>query len=154
MVKGFFSLPMIGGAALLAVFAVGAIALKVQSARLASEKEEHAATKAAFSGFKAEVERLGKEAREKVEAEKKRQADVNRKASESYEKRIAAVTDVYRRLRDQRVSPGASPVPPLPAAPIATASSADSDQLLSVLEAADRQTQQLIELQEWVKSQK
>lgn len=151
--KGFISLPLAGAAVAAAIIAVLGISLKVQSARLANAKEAHEQVKAEYAGFRLEVERIGKEAKAKADAERKRQEQVNKETVGNYEKRLAAVNDTYRRLRDQRASAGSSPVSALPAAPIATATTADSDRLLSVLEAADRQTQQLIELQAWVRAQ-
>jgi hypothetical protein len=58
---------MIGGAVVIGVMG---IALKVQSARLESEKAEHAATTAKFEAFVSDTKRIGLEAQKKADAEK------------------------------------------------------------------------------------
>ncbi len=152
--KGFIPLSptLIGVLAVTLVVAGLGIALKVQSARLESEKADHAATKQEYAVFVSKTKALGEEAKAKVAAEIKRQKEVNDASSKSYERRLADLHSAYGRLRDQSGA-GGSGVPAIPAAPIVVDDPASRDRLLEVLRAADEQTLRLIELQDWVRQQ-
>lgn len=108
---GFIALPLMAWGAIAAgVLILGlSVAVKVQTARLDSEK-------AAFSAFKAQVEVLGREAEKAAKIKetsdlqaKKRADDENLKAKRD----LAGVYTVYRQLRDSRSS--VSILPPSPA---------------------------------------
>jgi hypothetical protein len=116
------------------------LAVKVQTSRLDAAKAEIAKVQADYDTFKGEVERFGREAKARADAERERHAKVNRERESSYEKRIAALNDAYRRLRQQ-------------SAPVCPDGSADREQLLAVLRSADENTAKLIELQQWIHEQ-
>jgi multidrug efflux pump subunit AcrA (membrane-fusion protein) len=125
------------------------LAVKVQTARLDAAKAEIAKVQADYDAFKGEVERFGREAKARADAERERHAKVNRERESSYEKRIAALNDAYRRLRDSNTRRG--DLPPIPNAPVCPDGAADREQLLAVLRSADENTAKLIELQQWIR---
>ena len=150
---GFLSPTLIGIIAAAVIIGGLSIALKVQSARLSSEQTAHAETKGKFAAFVAETKRMGEEAKKKAAAEIERQKEVTKERSTSYEKRLASLNATYRRLRDQRADPGGSPMPAVPDTARPADDSARDNRLLDLLQHAEKQTGQLIELQEWVREQ-
>jgi hypothetical protein len=128
------------------------LAVKVQTSRLDAAKAEIAKVQADYDAFKGEVERFGREAKARADAERERHAKVNRERESSYEKRIAALNDAYRRLRQQSDTRGGAMFP-IPNAPVCPDGSADREQLLAVLRSADENTAKLIELQQWIHEQ-
>lgn len=99
----------------------------------------------------AEVKRIGEEQEAKTKAEINRQRKVSDATIKSLQSRYAGLNARYDRLRKSPASPGVMPA--VPTAPIIIDDAASRERLLEVLYHADRQTQQLIELQEWVKAQ-
>lgn len=153
--RGFIQFTPLGWVLIgLGIVVVGlVIALQVQSARLEREQEAHAITTAAYQTFKAGVKLLGDEAKAKTEAEIKRQEQVNQERSAGYEKRIAAINESYRRLRDNRVGSRGRELSAIPDTARPADDAARDSRLLEVLRAADEQTARLIELQRWVSEQ-
>lgn len=105
MQKGFIQLTLMGYIAIGAAVIIGlmGIALKVQSARLESCKAEHKA-------FVSEVERLGKEAKDKADETNEK----NRKLKEQADaelKKLRADNDKFKRLRDNSPSRGLPEAP-------------------------------------------
>lgn len=149
-----FAIPWLYGIAGLLVITVGmGIAVKVQSARLNTEKEAHAVTRAQLKAFKAETERIGKEAEARVKQAFEKQERITGEVKNSYEKRLAALNAKYRRLRDDRASTGGGAVPAVPDASRPVDDAARDTRLLEVLRYAEEQTAKLVELQEWVRQQ-
>lgn len=151
--RGFLSITMIAAIAAGVIIAGLTIALKVQSDRLDGEQEAHGRTKAAYAGFVAETKRIGEEAQKKATAEIERQKQVTKERTASYEKRLASINAAYRSLRGQRADSGGSPVPAVPTGTITVDDASSRDRLLEVLYHADRNTSQLIELQDWLRAQ-
>jgi hypothetical protein len=114
----------------------------IQTKRLGACKTE-------FQVFKSEVERLGKEAQEKVNKEIERQKKVTNDVSTDYETRLNYLRDTYTRLRDQRSSGnGLSSIPNAPRS--LDEIPADSIPLAGI---CAETTQQLNSLQSWIKAQ-
>jgi phosphoenolpyruvate-protein kinase (PTS system EI component) len=104
--------------------------------------------------FVEETERLAREAQERIAEERKRTEQINRERSRLYETRLAAVNATYRKLRDQRAaSASGGGMPAVPDATRPADDAARDQRLLDVLQHAEKQTAQLIELQEWVRQQ-
>jgi hypothetical protein len=141
---------MIGGAVVIGVMG---IALKVQSARLESEKAEHAATTAKFEAFVSDTKRIGLEAQKKADAEKIRQKGVSDATIKTLESRIAATRAQFAKLRDGRTDPGQRDLPAVPVAAKPVDDTARDNQLRAVLQHAQEQTDRLIEIQGWVTEQ-
>jgi len=142
MQRGFITLSLTGYIALgcAAVVAVVSGYAYIQTKRLEACKTE-------FQVFKSEVERLGKEAQEKVNQEIERQKKVTNDVSTDYETRLNLLRDTYARLRDSRSgSMSAIPNAPRSVDEIPT----DSIPLAGI---CAETTQQLNSLQEWVKAQ-
>ena len=110
--------------------------------------------KDAYAAFVAETKRLGEEAQKKAAAEIERQKEVTKERSASYEKRLASINAAYRGLRDGRADSGGSPMPAVPDTARPTDDGARDNRLLDLLQHAEKQTGQLIELQEWVREQR
>ncbi len=140
--KGFINLSLTGYVALGAL----AVALTVSGYAYIQTKRLEAC-KAEFQAFKSEVERLGKEAQEKVKREIERQEKVTKDVSTDYEKRLNYLRDTYNRLRDSR----SGGVPSIPEAPRSIDEIPANAIPLGAICAET--TQQLISLQEWVKRQ-
>jgi hypothetical protein len=142
MQRGFISLSPTGYIVLGLTVAllINLAMLKIQSSRLEACKSE-------FQVFKSEVERLGKEAQEKVNKEIERQKKVTKDVSSDYEKRLDYLRDTYNRLRDSR-SGSMSSIPNAPRS--IDEIPADSIPLAGI---CAETTQQLVSLQEWVKAQ-
>jgi len=142
MQRGFITLSLTGYIALgcAAVVAVVSWYAYIQTKRLEACKTE-------FQVFKSEVERLGKEAQEKVNKEIERQKKVNKDVSSDYEKRLNYLRDTYARLRDSR----SGSMPSVPNAPRSLDEiPADSIPLAGI---CAETTQQLNSLQAWVRAQ-
>jgi len=142
MKNGFITLSLTGYIALgcAAIIAVVSGYAYIQTNRLE-------ACKAEFQVFKSEVERLGKEAQEKVNKEIERQKKVTNDVSTDYEKRLNYLRDTYTRLRDSR----SGSMPSVPNAPRSIDEiTTDSIPLAGI---CAETTQQLNSLQEWVKAQ-
>ena len=99
----------------------------------------------------AEVKRIGEEQNAKTKAEVDRQKRVSDETIKSLQSRYSGLNARYARLRQS--TPGASGLPAVPDSARPTTDAARDQRLLDVLQYADQQTQQLIELQSWVKSQ-
>jgi hypothetical protein len=142
MQKGFIQLTLSGYiiTGLTVVLLISAAMLKIQSSRLEACKSE-------FQVFKSEVERLGKEAQEKVNKEIERQKKVTKDVSSDYEKRLNYLRDTYTRLRDSR----SGSMPSIPNAP-RSIDEIPANGLPLAAQCAET-TQQLVSLQEWVKAQ-
>lgn len=98
-----------------------------------------------------EVKRIGEAQEAKTKAEIDRQRKVSDATIKSLQSRYAGLNAKYARLRQSPPGPGGMPTIPDTARP--TDDAARDQRLLDVLQYADQQTQQLIELQDWVKSQ-
>jgi hypothetical protein len=120
-----------------------------------AEQAEQRRIQAAYDAFALDTKKIGLAAQEKADREKLRQDQVNKERTVGYEKRLAAINDAYRRLRDGRsgASAGSGAVSAIPDASIRAADPASDNRLLEALRAADEQTARLIELQRWVSEQ-
>lgn len=144
MQKGFIQLTLSGYiiTGLTVALLINLAMLKIQSSRLEACKTE-------FQVFKSEVERLGKEAQEKVNKEIERQKKVTNDVSTDYETRLNYLRDTYDRLRDQRSSGnGLSTIPNAPR----SLDEIPANGLPLAAQCAET-TQQLVSLQEWVNAQ-
>lgn len=142
MQKGFVSLSLMGwmavGAA--ALFLVMGIALKV-------EKSSHEATKKEYALFVADVKAKGEAQKVKADAEIKRQEQVTKEVSKTYENRISSIRSSYdKRLRDAYAGSGS--MSSLPIAP-STVDEIPADAIPLAMICAET-TEQLIQLQGWV----
>ena len=151
--RGFLSPTLIGIIAAAVIIGGLSIALKVQTSRLSSEQTAHAETKGKFAAFVAETKRIGEEAQKKAKDEIERQKQVTKERSASYEKRLAHINAAYRGLRDGRADSGSSPMPAVPDTARPADERARDNRLLDLLQHAEKQTGQLIELQSWVREQ-
>jgi hypothetical protein len=151
--RGFLSPLLIASIAAAVVIGGLGIALKVQSARLESEQERHKATRAAYEAFVTDTKRIGVEAQKKADAERIRQDQVSKERGATYEKRLAAVNDAYRRLRDSRSGSGGGELPAIPTTARSVDDTARDNQLLDLLQHAESQAVRLQELQGWVTEQ-
>lgn len=135
----------------LAVAALG-LTVGVQTYRLHASQARVEAVQTAFDTFKGAVEALGQAQEAKNKEIVAQQERTNRETVRSADARVAGILDRYKRLLNQPVSAGSGPVPAVPdtARPIDDA--ARDQRLLEVLRAADLQTGQLIELQNWVQT--
>ena len=151
--RGFLS-PTLIAAIVVGVVIIGlGIAVKVQSARLASEKAAHAETQAKFSLFVAQTKAIGEEAQKKADTEIKRQKGVNDATVKSLETRLAATRAQFDKLRGSGESPGRGSLPPVPSTARPADDAARDKRLLEVLRIAQEQTDALIEIQSWVTQQ-
>lgn len=140
--SGFIQLSLMGwmavGAA--AIILGMSIALKIQTYRLASVKQEYA-------GFQAQVKAAGDAAKVKADAEIKRQEQVTKEVSKTYENRISSIRSSYdKRLRDAYTAGGG--VQPIPDAPRSVDEIPANAIPLGAICAET--TEQLIQLQGWV----
>ena len=158
--RGFIALPalslttwaLIGSAVLLAGMSV---ALKVQSARVASAKQETATVRGEFTAFKAGVAAIGKKAIAERDAAISRQKKEYDHAIEYWTGELAALNIKYDRLRHSAGSrPGSSVLPAVPDTARPTDDAASDQRLLDVLQHAETQTLRLIALQNWVAANK
>ena len=144
MKNGFITLSLTGYIALgcAAVITLVSGYAYIQTKRLEACKAEHQL-------FVNQVEKLGLEAKEKVNKEIERQKKVTNDVSTDYEKRLNYLRDTYARLRDQRSGGGS--MPPIPNAP-RSVDEIPANGLPLAAQCAET-TQQLVSLQEWVKAQ-
>jgi len=142
MQKGFIFNSLYIALGSLAVISLVSGYAYIQTKRLEACKSE-------FQVFKSEVERLGKEAQEKVNKEIERQKKVTKDVSTDYETRLNLLRDTYARLRDQRSGSGSmSSIPNAPR----SVDEIPANGLPLAAQCAET-TQQLVSLQEWVKAQ-
>lgn len=117
-------------------------------------KNEHAryvALRADFDNFKARVERLGQEQQERNRVVIANQERASRETAKNYDARVNAVLDRYKRLLNAS-SAGSRDVPAIPATTEPADDTARRERLAAVLRAAELQSAQLIELQEFVRA--
>lgn len=142
MQKGFINLSLTGYIilGLTVALLINLALLKIQTSRLESEKAE-------FSAFRSEVNAAGIAAKAKAEAEIKRQEQVTKEVSKSYENRIASIRSTFdNRLRDAYTSGGK-----LSALPEAPRSINDlTPDAIPLAGLCAETTEQLIQLQGWV----
>lgn len=117
--RGFIQLSLAGWGVLImgTIVLILGVSLKIQTARLDSEQEAHAKTKAAHRLFVADVKARGEAAEKKA----KEQEAADRKRKETADVQIrnlrASLADARKRVRDHRNSPAGSLLPaPSPAA--------------------------------------
>ena len=121
---------------------------------LGNAQEALATVRGEYSAFRTGVERIGRdqEARNKETAAK--QEKISHERYKSLQDRYSALDARYRGLRDSAGSgAGSSPMPAVPDTARPVDDSARDTRLLEVLRSSDRQTAQLIELQNWIRSQ-
>jgi len=109
------SLKMYAYIAVLAVLAALAVAVKVQTSRLATAKAETVAVQGKFDAFVAQAKALGDAQNAKAKAievadkQRKEQADYDNAKTK---RDLAGVYAAYRKLRDQRGNSGSGFLPP------------------------------------------
>lgn len=116
--------------------------------------QEHAQrieVQAAYDVFKSGVEQLGKAQIERNKVIAITQEKVNRETVKSADARVNSILDRYNRLLNKPSDPGRGNVSSVPDTARPATDAARDSRLLEVLRAADLQTGQLIELQDWVK---
>jgi hypothetical protein len=102
--RGFLSPLLIASIAAAVVIGGLGIALKVQSARLESEKAEHAATTAKFEAFKMDTKRIGLEAQKKADDQKSKDVADKERVDAEHRKTVAALAADITKLRHDRDS--------------------------------------------------
>ncbi len=117
-----------------------------------SEHAKGVEIQASYDNFKARVDQLGKAQEEQNKVTVANQQRITNEAAKAADARVAAVMDRYRRLLNAPANPGSGSLPPVPDTARPVDDSARDQRLLEVLRAADLQTGQLIELQEWIKA--
>ncbi len=148
--RGFLTPTLI----LVIALGIALLAATILGKLLFSEKEAHAKTRGEYAAFVAGVEKLGKEQEARNEQELKRREKVNNATVQSYKAR----TDAARARADslcQSAGLGAG-CRDLSAVPSSARPANDSERdqrLLTVLQHAQQQAEQLKALQEWVRSQ-
>jgi hypothetical protein len=152
--RGFIQLSVLGWAVLgmgTVVLILGTM-LKVQAARLDDAIEDKARITGEFNQFKTEVRRAGEA--QIAENERQRKED-ERIANERYNSLLArynAIDAKFNGMRDNGNS-GSRSVSSVPETTRPVDDAARDSRLLEVLRHAEKQTAQLIELQEWVRQQ-
>lgn len=142
--RGFIQLAPMGYAVLILgtfVLILG-MAVKVQTARLDSVKKQYA-------DYRATVEAIGRAQEAKNKAEIEQRKKVTDARIYSLQKRLNDTTDKFNRLRES----GSGQVPAVPDTARPVDDTARDSRLLDVLQHAQKQTDQLIELQGWVREQ-
>ena len=153
--RGFIQLGVMAYAAIAAgvVIAGLGIAVKVQTARLAATQQELATERGHFAAFKEATRTLGEAQLARNKETVSKQEKTHATAILALNRRYSDLDARYRGLRDGANHPGSGSLPALPNAPVRVDDPASSQQFLSILEQADRNTAQLIELQQWVRQQ-
>ena len=143
--RGFIQLSLMGW------MAVGAAVIILGlSVLLKIEKRSHEATKKEYAYFVADVKAKGEAQKVKVEAEIKRQEQVTKEVSKTYENRISSIRSSFdKRLRDAYTSGGK--LSALPEAP-RSLNEIPTDAIPLAGLCAET-TEQLIQLQGWVTQQ-
>lgn len=142
--------------AILALLAGLSGAVAIQTKRLHASQSETAAVQAQFSVFVAQTKAIGEKAQADAEAKIADQKRINDETVKSYDARIGAVLDRYNKLLNKPAlaSAGSGAMPAVPDTASPVDDTARDQRLLEVLRAADLQTSQLIQLQEWIKAQR
>jgi len=153
--RGFVQLGVMAYAAIAAgVVILGlSVAVKVQTARLDATQQELATERGHFAVFKEATRTLGEAQLARNKETVAKQEKTHATAILALNRRYSDLDARYRGLRDGANHPGSRSLPALPNAPVRVDDPASSQQLLSILEQADRNTAQLIELQQWVREQ-
>jgi hypothetical protein len=136
-----------------AVILLLGIAVKVQTVRLDNAKAETAQVQAKFDLFVAKVKQEGEAQIAKNKEIVSQQQRVNNETVKSADARVATIMDRYKRLLNAGTSSGPGSVPSVPDTAKPVDDTARNQRLAEVLRAAELQSAQLIELQDWVKAQ-
>jgi len=123
----------------------------VLGAGLAIQTKRLESTKAEYAAFVAQTKALGEAQIAKNKLEAAQREKVSNDRFNSLQKRYRDMSAKYDRLRGNSAGSGAMPAVPDATRP--TDDSARDQRLLDVLQHAEKQTGQLIELQTWVKEQ-
>ena len=153
--RGFVSLPLYAWlliASGVAIFGMGAV-IRWQSGQIDALRHDLATERANFTVFKEGVRKAGETQEAKNRETIRQQEKTHATAILALNRRYSDLDARYRGLRDGANHSGSGSLPALPNAPVRVDDPASSQQLLSVLEQADRNTAQLIELQQWVREQ-
>ena len=154
--RGFIALPLMwwGAIAAGAVILGLSIAVKVQTARFDASQQELATERGHFAVFKETTRKAGEAQEAKNRETIRRQEKSHATALISLQSRYSDLDARYRGLRQSAgSSSSAGSLPPLPSTPVRVDDPASSQQFLSILEQADRNTATLIELQDWIRAQ-
>ena len=153
--RRFIALPLMwwGAIAAGAVILSLGIAVKVQTARFDASQQELATERGHFAAFKEATRTLGEAQLARNKETVSKQEKTHATAILALNRRYSDLDARYRGLRDGANHPGSGSLPALPNAPVRVDDPASSQQFLSILEQADRNTAQLIEFQTWVREQ-
>ena len=120
-----------------------------------SARNDYLTEKAEYSAFRGSVEALGKAQEAKNKETVAKQEKSHGDAIKALKGRYADIAAKYDGLRAKAgASAGGGGVSALPDTTRPTDDSARDQRLLTILEHAEKQTGQLIELQEWLRQQK
>ena len=154
--RGFIALPLMwwGAIAAGAVILGLSIAVKVQTARFDASQQELATERGHFAVFKETTRKAGEAQEAKNRETIRRQEKSHATALISLQSRYSDLDARYARLRKPATgNPGSGGLPQIPDTARPADDAARNQRLLEVLRAADGQTAQLIELQQWVREQ-
>ncbi len=129
------------------------LAVTVQTKRLHSAQAQVVAVQARFDVFVEQTKALGEAQIAKNKEIVANQERTNRETVKSANARVVDILDRYKRLLNSPAGASSGSLPAVPDTARPTDDTARDQRLLEVLRAADLQTGQLIEIQNWIKAQ-